>query len=92
MLTSGGHNAGIVNPPGNPRRRYQVATRPANGGVPLADEWQASAPLHEGSWWPEWLGWLKSRSGDPINPPSMGAPRKGYKPLEDAPGQYVHEK
>lgn len=92
VLTSGGHNAGVVNPPGPSRRRYQVDTRPANGGVRHPDEWHASAPLHEGSWWPEWLAWLKARSGTPINPPAMGAARKGYKPLADAPGQYVLER
>src|SRR5690606_40782977 len=91
-LTSGGHNAGIVNPPGNARRRYQIAVREAQGGVPTPDEWQASAPLHQGSWWPAWLEWLKSRSGDPIKPPALGAPRKGYPLLADAPGEYVHEK
>ena len=92
VLTSGGHNAGIVNPPGHPRRRYQVAVREAYGGVPTADEWQAAAPLHQGSWWPEWLGWLKARSGEPVKPPRMGAPRKGYAAITDAPGEYVHEK
>ena len=92
VLTSGGHNAGIVNPPENSRRRYQVATRPANGGVPSPDEWQAEAPLHEGSWWPEWLSWLKARSSTPIKPPAMGAARKGYKVLEPAPGSYVLER
>jgi len=93
VLTNGGHNAGVVNPPGgSSRRRYQVATRPANGGVRHPDEWQASAPMHEGSWWPEWVNWLKARSGEPVDPPSMGAPRKGYKPLDDAPGQYVLER
>lgn len=91
VLTSGGHNAGIVNPPGHPRRRYQVAVREAYGGVPTADEWQAAAPLHQGSWWPEWLGWLKARSGEPVKPPRMGAPRKGYAAITDAPGEYVHE-
>ncbi|NLC36525.1 MAG: alpha/beta fold hydrolase [Alcaligenaceae bacterium] len=92
VLTSGGHNAGIVNPVENSRRRYQVATRPANGSVPLADQWQASAALHDGSWWPEWLSWLKARSGTPIKPPTLGAARKGYKQLEAAPGLYVHER
>jgi len=93
VLTSGGHNAGIVNEPSeSSHRRYQVATREANGGVPLPEEWQATAPLHEGSWWPEWLAWLKARSGDPVNPPAMGAARKGYKPMDDAPGRYVHER
>ena len=92
VLTTGGHNAGIVNEPGASRRRYQIAVREARGGVLSPEEWQATAPLHQGSWWPEWLAWLKARSGDPIKPPAMGATRKGYKPLADAPGQYVHEK
>ncbi len=92
VLTSGGHNAGIVNPPENSRRRYQVATRAANGGVQLPEEWQADAPLHEGSWWPEWLAWLKARSGNPVKPPAMGAARKGYKVLDAAPGRYVLER
>ena len=92
LLTSGGHNAGIISEPGRPRRSYQMAVREANGGVLSADEWQATAPLSEGSWWPEWLAWLQARSGTPIAPPSMGAARKGYKVLEDAPGRYVHEK
>ena len=92
VLTSGGHNAGIVNPPENSRRRYQVATRAANGGVQLPEEWQADAPLHEGSWWPEWLAWLKARSGNPVKPPAMGAARKGYKVLDPAPGRYVLER
>ena len=92
VLTSGGHNAGIVNTPENSRRRYQVATRPANGGVQTPEEWQASAPVREGSWWPEWLAWLKARSGAPVKPPTMGAARKGLKPIEPAPGSYVHER
>ena len=89
-LTSGGHNAGIVNPPGNPRRRYQIRTRPAGGNYEAPDDWLVSAPSVEGSWWPAWLEWIKARSGKPVAPPPMGA--RGYKPLADAPGQYVLEK
>ena len=89
-LTSGGHNAGIVNPPGNPRRHYQIRTRPAGGTYMAPDDWLATAPHVEGSWWPAWRDWLLARSGKPVAPPHMGA--RGYKPLADAPGQYVLEK
>ena len=89
-LTSGGHNAGIVNPPGNPRRRYQIRTRPAGGNYMAPDDWLAAAPTVEGSWWPAWQEWLKARSGKPVAPPHMGA--RGYKALADAPGEYVLEK
>ena len=92
VLTSGGHNAGVVNPPENSRRRYQMSVRPAHTVAPEPAAWQASAALHDGSWWTEWLSWLKARSSTPVNPPTMGKPSKGYKPLDNAPGLYVHEK
>ena len=89
-LTSGGHNAGIVNPPGNPRRRYQLLTRPAGGSYVAPDEWLETAPQTQGSWWPAWLQWLQARSGTPVKPPRMGA--GAYQPVGDAPGTYVLEK
>ena len=89
-LTSGGHNAGIVNPPGNPRRRYQLLTRPAGGSYVAPDEWLETAPQTQGSWWPAWLAWLQARSGAPVKPPRTGA--SAYKPVCDAPGRYVLEK
>jgi polyhydroxyalkanoate synthase subunit PhaC len=51
----------------------------------------ANTPVKEGSWWPEWVGWLKDRSGPPTAAPAMGAPQSGYPPLADAPGLYVLE-
>ena len=89
-LTSGGHNGGIVNPPGNERRRYQLLTRPAGGSYVAPEEWLETAPRTQGSWWPAWLEWLKARSGTPAKPPRMGA--GAYKPVGDAPGTYVLEK
>ncbi len=92
VLTTGGHNVGIVNEPGNPRRQYQVRVRPENGPhVPLQD-WAAGAQTHVGSWWPEWLEWLKVRSGALTAPPSLGAPDVGFAALDDAPGTYVFER
>ncbi|MGI9433754.1 MAG: PHA/PHB synthase family protein [Geminicoccaceae bacterium] len=89
LLTSGGHNAGIVSEPGHPRRSYQVATKHA-GDVYLDPEaWQASVPHHDGSWWPAWQAWLARQSKDLVTPPRMGAPDKGYAPLIEAPGTYV---
>jgi len=91
LLTSGGHNAGIVSEPGHPHRRFQVATRP--GGAPYTppDAWAAATPVHEGSWWPTWQGWLADRSGGRAAPPPLGAPDRGYPAIADAPGSYVHE-
>ena len=87
VLTTGGHNAGIVSPPGHsPARRFQVLERAAGAPVPSADEWRAAAPAHEGSWWPTWQSWLAKRSGALAEPPRIGAA------LGAAPGQYVLQK
>ena len=92
VLTSGGHNAGIVSEPGRPRRSYQALTRAAGGKYVSPDEWLQAAPQHEGSWWPEWVSWLQARSSEPVHPPRMGAASRGFKALCDAPGEYVMEK
>ena len=59
LLTSGGHNVGIVNPPGVPRRSYQVLTRAHDSNYLDPDTWLKTAPQHEGSWWPDWAAWLQ---------------------------------
>jgi len=89
VLTSGGHNAGIVSEPGHPRRSYRVSTRPPGEPYVEADEWLAQTPEKQGSWWTEWQAWLAARSSPGAAPPPMGAPDKGVSPLEDAPGTYV---
>ena len=89
-LTNGGHNAGVVNPPGNPHRHYQLLTRPAGGVTLTNDDWLATAPETQGSWWPAWMAWLQARSGKTTKPPRMGG--GAYRPVADAPGSYVLEK
>ena len=91
VLTSGGHNAGIVSEPGHPHRHYRIAHRAAGQPYLAPDDWVATATLHDGSWWPEWTAWLDTRSGNRVAPPPMGAPGKGYPVLADAPGTYVLE-
>ena len=90
LLTSGGHNAGIVSGPVHPKRRHRVRTRRPGDPQLGADEWfTATAPL-PGSWWPTWGEWLKTHSSPArVAPPGMGAPDAGYPPLGDAPGDYV---
>ncbi|MDM9560410.1 PHA/PHB synthase family protein [Bordetella petrii] len=92
VLTSGGHNAGIVSEPGRAGRYYRIQTHPAGGAYMAPDEWERRAPRREGSWWPQWARWLRARSGRRGPPPAMGAPEAGYRPLCDAPGRYVREK
>ncbi|MDR3407181.1 MAG: alpha/beta fold hydrolase [Methylovirgula sp.] len=91
VLTSGGHNAGIVSEPGHPNRRFRMGHRPAHGRYLSRDEWKAAATQHEGSWWPNFAEWLADHSGHPVAPPSLAAPARGYPPVCDAPGTYVRE-
>ncbi len=87
VLTSGGHNAGIVSEPGHPRRHYRLHTRPAGEVYVAPEQWLAETPTREGSWWTAWQEWLAARSAAPAAPTKTGSKR--YPPLEDAPGSYV---
>jgi polyhydroxyalkanoate synthase len=83
VLSSAGHIAGIVNPPG-PKRKYWT-----NDDLPPEPEgWLAGATEHPGSWWEDWAGWIAARAGDrkpaPLEPGSTAHPA-----LTDAPGTYV---
>jgi polyhydroxyalkanoate synthase len=89
VLTSGGHNAGIVSEPGHPRRHYQIHHRPADEPYVDPDTWQATTSRVEGSWWPAWQTWLVEHSNGLVAPPRMGLPGGRKKVLPDAPGDYV---
>jgi polyhydroxyalkanoate synthase subunit PhaC len=92
VLTSGGHNTGVVSEPGHRNRHFCLLERkPGDLYVP-PEEWQEAAACQEGSWWPSWSGWLAGRSGAPVPPPPEGAPKAGFPPLEAAPGSYVLER
>jgi polyhydroxyalkanoate synthase len=92
LLTSGGHNAGILSEPGHPRRSYQMATRHESDSFVDAAAWQAATPRRDGSWWPAWQAWLAGHSSGQAKPPPMGAPRRGRRPLAEAPGTYVFQR
>jgi polyhydroxyalkanoate synthase len=89
LLTSGGHNGGIVAEPGRGHRKYQVTTRTRTSHYADPDAWAAATPRREGSWWPEWIAWLEKQSGTPVPPPGIGASMRGFAALCDAPGTYV---
>jgi polyhydroxyalkanoate synthase len=91
LLTSGGHNAGIVSEPGHAHRHYRVATKSADDRYVDPEVWLTATPISEGSWWPEWVAWLDARSGARGAPPKMGASAGAYASLSDAPGNYVLE-
>jgi polyhydroxyalkanoate synthase len=83
VLGASGHIAGIVNPPG--AKKYGFWTNQRLPADP--DRWLEGAKFEEGSWWPDWAGWLARRAGRkvPARQPGDG----GLKAIEDAPGSYV---
>jgi polyhydroxyalkanoate synthase len=87
VLTSGGHNAGVVSEPGHPHRHFRIRLRAAGGRTLGPVEWEQDTAPQDGSWWVEWNKWLGKRSTRQVDPPRMGA--AGFMPLCDAPGTYV---
>ncbi len=93
VLTSGGHNVGIVSlPVKKTKRHYRISTLKEQDRYIDPDRWHKETKFTEGSWWPALEKWLKKHSRKKIAPPAMGCKEKGYRPLEAAPGSYVKEK
>ncbi len=93
LLTSGGHNVGIVSEPNHHRGRYyRLTTRSETDRYVDPDAWLASQEPVTGSWWPTWLAWLDERSSGETDARPPGARDKGYPVLGDAPGTYVLQK
>jgi polyhydroxyalkanoate synthase len=84
VLSGSGHIAGVVNPPDKNKYQYWTGAKPRGADL---DTWLAAAKEHPGSWWPDWLAWIKAQA------PAMVAARTPgggvLAPIEDAPGSYV---
>jgi polyhydroxyalkanoate synthase len=87
VLAGSGHIAGVVNHPA--KKKYQYWTSAEKLGRDL-DKWMAGATEHAGSWWPDWIDWIKSHDKKTVAARKVGGGK--YKPLEDAPGSYVKVK
>jgi polyhydroxyalkanoate synthase subunit PhaC len=86
ILSTSGHIAALVNPPGNPKASYQTSKdNPAD-----PQQWLRTAETQEGSWWPDMVAWLGERCGAEKRAPSrLGG--GGLRPLVEAPGTYVFD-
>lgn len=87
VLANEGHITGIVNPPSPWSKKKYWAGAAARRRD--AERWLKDKVPVNGSWWPDWIAWLKPRSGSRSAPPAMGSDR--YKPLAPAPGSYVFD-
>jgi polyhydroxyalkanoate synthase len=93
LLTSGGHNGGIVSGPAHPRRRYRVRAWLSAGETLTPQTWFETTQPQAGSWWPVWQHWLAQHSTETlVVPPPLGSATAGYPPIADAPGEYVLQK
>ncbi len=93
VLSSGGHNVGIVNPPAGPAAHpeagYRFASHAAGKAPAHSRDWQDQAPWRAGSWWPCWHDWLGKHTTGKIKPPPIDALMHAGAALA-APGNYVH--
>ncbi|HEX6661024.1 MAG TPA: class I poly(R)-hydroxyalkanoic acid synthase [Sphingomicrobium sp.] len=86
VLAGSGHIAGVVNPPAAQKYQFWVNDRPLKS----LDSFIDGATEHKGSWWPDWLGWLKEQDLATVKATGARVPGKGkLKAIEDAPGSYV---
>ena len=86
LLSTSGHIAAMVNPPGNDKARYQMAKECPED----PQEWLRRAETCHGSWWPDYAGWLAERCGEErAAPDELGG--GGLTPICDAPGTYVYD-
>ena len=95
VLTSGGHNVGIVNPPAGPLAHPQASYRfdtHAPGAAPADPQaWLQAAPSFQGSWWTCWHQWLAAHATGRVKArPVAGRVAADGEPLR-APGTYVHQ-
>jgi polyhydroxyalkanoate synthase subunit PhaC len=86
VLSTSGHVAAIVNPPGNPKAKYQVAGH--NPQDPR--QFLRAAQTVSGTWWNDYVAWLRERCGREVSAPqTLGGGQ--LEPVADAPGSYVFE-
>jgi len=86
VLAGSGHIAGVVNPPALGKYQYW---RGAEGAKSLA-AFVEGAVEHKGSWWPDWIEWLREQVPGMVKADGARVPGEGkYKTIEDAPGRYV---
>jgi poly(3-hydroxyalkanoate) synthetase len=84
VLSTSGHIAAIINPPGNPKATFRTA-----GDTPAdPDDWLAAATLRPGTWWSHYTDWLAERCGE-VKPAPQRVGNETHRPLVDAPGTYV---
>ena len=84
VLSGSGHIAGVVNPPAGGKYQYWTGERPTGDDL---EAWMRTAETHPGSWWTDWIAWLRSHDGEQVPARQLGGGK--FAPIADAPGTYV---
>jgi len=84
VLSGSGHIAGVVNPPGKAKYQYWTGDTPQGEDL---ERWLRTATEHPGSWWPDWLAWIKAQDAAEVEARTPGGGM--FASIEDAPGSYV---
>ena len=85
VLAGSGHIAGVVNPPAAMKYQHWV-----DGPMSSLDDFMAGATEHKGSWWPDWISWIRGFGGEDVVASGARIPGEGaLKAIEAAPGRYV---
>ena len=84
VLAGSGHIAGVVNPPQKIKYQHWIGPKPSGDDL---ERWLSQATEHPGSWWPDWLNWLKQQEAAEVPPRQPGG--GVLTPIENAPGRYV---
>ena len=84
VLAGSGHIAGVINPPEKGKYQYWSGGKPAEDTL---SAWISKAEEHPGSWWPDWLDWIKALDSETVKAREIGGGK--LMAIEDAPGSYV---
>jgi polyhydroxyalkanoate synthase len=87
VVSTSGHIAALVNPPGNSKSSFHTR----DDMTADAKVWLKGSDIHEGTWWTDLGLWLDERSGaQRPAPATLGSHRLSV--LAEAPGTYVFDK
>ncbi|HET8746768.1 MAG TPA: alpha/beta fold hydrolase [Ramlibacter sp.] len=94
VLTAGGHNVGVVNPPegpaANPKASYRWAEHPVDEAPADPQAWYDAAQQERGSWWTCWNEWLHRHGSG--NVPARAVPDvRFHGKVVPAPGTFVFQ-
>ena len=91
VLTSGGHNSGIINEPGSTKGQYNISHHADAAHYVGPDGWLKNQTARPGSWWPEWNDWLHEKSSGLVTASATEFSGPNDAPVITAPGAYIYQ-